>query len=173
VLDLKVNSPAGDYDVVGLTNWRGEKAVQQLDLVDKLGLDSGARYLVMDFWNQKLLDTVQNQLQVEVEPHDTRVLLIRRLLDRPQVVGTSRHITGSYSVSKLSWTGGHLAGEVETVPGEPYALWVHLPRGKAPSHIRVTTKDGVDVKADRHTAGELLTLSFAGQKQPVAWELSF
>ena len=40
-------------------------------------------------------------MKVEIEPHDTRVLLIHPLLNRPQLIGTSRHITGAYSISGL------------------------------------------------------------------------
>ena len=88
ILDLKVAAPSGDYDVVGLTNWRSETTTRDLDLVEKLGLDPGTRYIVLDFWNRRLLGVAQNRLQVEVEPFDTRVLLIHRLLDRPQLLGT-------------------------------------------------------------------------------------
>ena len=100
ILDLKVDAPSGNYDVVGLTNWRSEKTTRELDLVEKLGLDSGARYIALDFWNQRLVGVAQNRLHVEIEPYDTRVLLIHRFLDRPQVLGACRHITGAFSVSK-------------------------------------------------------------------------
>ncbi len=175
ILDLKVNAASGEYDVVGLTNWRGEKTVRELDLVEKLGLEPGARYIVMDFWNQRLLEMARDRLQVEIEPHDTRVLLIRRWLDRPQVVGTSRHITGAFSVEKVSWdaAAGKLAGAAEVVPGEPYALWVHVPRGRTVKDLRVASRAGQQVKAEQQTDGELLTVSFTGQEPVVDWEITF
>jgi hypothetical protein len=175
ILDLKVAAPSGNYDVVGLTNWRSEKTTRELDLVEKLGLDPGTRYIVLDFWNQRLVGVAQNRLQVEIEPCDTRVLLIRRLLDSPQLLGTSRHITGAYSVAKVSWnvTARKLTGEAVTVPGELYALWVHVPRGLTLSRLRAATKGGAELPVDRQIAGDLLTVSFSGAAQPVEWEMQF
>ena len=40
ILDLKVNAKSGVYDVVGMTNWRGETATRELSFADKLGLDA-------------------------------------------------------------------------------------------------------------------------------------
>jgi hypothetical protein len=176
ILDLKVNAPSGNYDVVGLTNWRSEKAIRELDLVEKLGLDPGARYIVFDFWNQRLLGIAQGKLQVEIEPHDTRVLLIHRLLPgRPQLVGTSRHISGAYSVAKLTWNAADrkLAGEAETVSGESYALWIHVPRGLTVARLRVATNGGAALPVDRRMAGDLLTVSFSGAARPVEWAIEF
>ena len=175
ILDLKVSAPSGNYDVVGLTNWRSENTTRDLDLVEKLGLDPGARYVVFDFWNQRLVGVAQDRLHVEIEPHDTRVLLIHRLLDRPQLLGTSRHITGVWSVAKLSWNAAasKLAGEAETVSGEPYTLWIHVPRGMTPARSRVATKDGAEVPANQKTTGDLLTVTFSGASQPVEWDIGF
>jgi hypothetical protein len=160
---------------VGLTNWRSEKTTRDLDLVEKLGLEAGTRYIVLDFWNQRLVGVAQNRLPVEIEPYDTRVLLIHRLLDRPQLLGTSRHITGAYSVAKLSWSAAarKLAGEAETVPGEPYTLWVHVPRGLTLVRLRAAMQGGAELPVDRHIAGDLLTVSFSGAARPVEWEMDF
>ena len=175
ILDLKVDAPFGNYDVVGLTNWRSEKTTRDLDLVEKLGLDPDTRYIVLDFWNRRLAGIAQNRLQVEIEPYDTRVLLIHRLLDRPQLLGTSRHITGAYSVEKVSWnaTSGRLAGAAVTVSGERYALWIHIPRGLTLARLRVAAKGGAELPADRRIAGGLLTVTFSGAAQPVEWDMQF
>jgi len=174
ILDLKVASPAGDYDVVGLTNWRGDPTVRRLDLVEKLGLASGARYVVFDFWNQRLEGVAANNLDVRIESHDTRVLLIHRLLDWPQLLGTSRHITGAWSVSGLSWDAAarQLTGQAKTVPGEPYALWVHVPRGFRLAYAQATA-GSTELRVEPHISGELLTAVFTGQSRPVDWKLEF
>ena len=175
ILDLKVDAASGNYDVVGLTNWRSERTNRDLDLVEKLGLDPGKRYIVLDFWNRRLVGVVQDRLRVEIEPYDTRVLLIHRLLDRPQLLGTSRHITGAYSVEKVTWnvTARKLAGEAVTVSGERYALWIHVPRGLALARLRVAAKGGAELPVDRRIAGNLLTVSFSGTAQPVEWDMQF
>jgi hypothetical protein len=81
ILDLKVKTKSEAYDVAGLTNWRSETATRKISLVDKLGLDAGSRHIIFDFWNQKLLGVFGNEVEIEIGPHDTRVLSIH---PRPQ-----------------------------------------------------------------------------------------
>ena len=175
ILDLKVEGSAGTYDVAAFTNWRSEKATREIDLVAKLGLDAGARYIAMDFWNQKLVPVAQNHFLIEIEPGDTRVLLIHRLQDRPQLLGTSRHITGAFSIGKVSWNAAalELTGEGLTVPGEPYQLWIHVPRGMTVTRVSAKTKGGAELPAARQFAGELLNVTFKGTNHPVDWTVEF
>ena len=104
ILDLKVNAPAGVYDVVGVTNWRSGTLSKKVSFSQKLGLAQGS-YAVFDFWNRKYLGVFTNSIDVEVTAHDTRVLLIHPALDRPQLMGTSRHISGAYSIEVQNWDG--------------------------------------------------------------------
>jgi hypothetical protein len=175
ILDLKVNAPAGVYDVVGVTNWRGAPADREVDLAAKLGLEPNASYVAFDFWNRRLLGVVRNRLWVTVEPHDTRVLLLRPLLNRPQLLGTSRHITGAFSVSDLSWDAGSrkLSGSAASVPGDPYTLWVYVPKGMTLSALRAAAGGGPALTVERRVTGNLLTATFPGQAQPVTWEMEF
>ena len=105
ILDLKVQAPAGAYDVVGMTNWRSWGETRQLWFAQKLGLDPDAAYVAFDFWNQKITGVFQKSMTAEVLPHDTRVFALHRIEGHPQLVGVSRHITGAYSVLqvKLGW----------------------------------------------------------------------
>ncbi len=175
ILDLKVNASSGVYDVVGLTNWRSEPAIRTVDLGTKLGMDIGKRYIVFDFWNRKLVGLVQGQLRTEVEPHDTRVLLVRPLLKTPQLIGTSRHITGAYSISGVSWDegSGKLRGKSETVAGAPYTLWVYVPEPENLHSVRASARGGKAIAVERRVDGKLLSASFPGQGEPVEWEMQF
>jgi hypothetical protein len=175
ILDLKVNAPSGVYDVVGLTNWRSEKAVREISLADKLGVDKSSRHIIFDFWGQKLLGVFGDQVTVEIEPHDTRVLLIHPLLNTPQLVGTSRHITGAYSILSLRWDSsqGRLQGSSQATPGEPYTLRVYVPNGMSSFQVRAETASGAAVPVRHDLDGNLLNVSFEGQKEPVQWEVRF
>jgi Melibiase/Alpha galactosidase C-terminal beta sandwich domain len=172
ILDLKVNEKSGTYDVVGLTNWRSEPASRTLSLVDKLGLPAGS-YIAFDFWNQKVLGVVGNELTVDIEPHDTRVLSIQPALGRPQLVGNSRHITGAFSVLDQQWDNQKLSGTVEPVPGDTYTLWFYLPKGVAPTHLALADTNGHAITEHHQSSGEWLSMSFQGQQSPVRWQLSF
>jgi hypothetical protein len=174
ILDLKVNGKSGTYDVVGFTNWRSEISSRKISLQDKLGLDPTGSYVAFDFWNQKLLGVFSDEIAIDIEPHDTRVLAIHPLLARPQLIANSRHITGAYSIDQ-EWdpAKSKLSGTSETVPGEPYTVWFYLPKGFAVEHVSVIGKSREAMEEQHLLTGNALMLSFKGQQQPVRWELSF
>ena len=175
ILDLKVREQWGAYDVAGFTNWRSEGVVRQISLLDKLGLDSGFNYVVFDFWNQKLLGVFSDQIQMKIEPHDTRVLLIHPLLNRPQLMANSRHISGAYSIRDANWDSSknELSGTSESIAGEMYTLWFYVPKGFNLAHASVTTKAGSDIPAQESLTGNLLTVSVRGQAELMKWNLNF
>jgi hypothetical protein len=175
ILDLKVNEKSGKYDVVGFTNWRSEAASRKISLRDKLGLDSTASYVAFDFWNQKVLGVFSDEIAIDIDPHDTRVLAIHPLLGRPQLVGNSRHITGAYSIVDQEWDAAkkELSGSSETVPGEPYSLWFYVPKGFSVEHLRVVGEGSAEIPEKHSLAGNALMVSFQGQQQPMRWEVSF
>jgi len=175
VLDLKVNAKSGVYDVVGLTNWRSKTATRELPYADKLGLNADSRYIAFDYWGQKLFGVFKDRMKVEIEPHDTRVFLIHPVLNRPQLIGTSRHITGAYSILELRWDASKnsLRGSSQTVPGEAYSLWVYVPQGVAVSQARATTSEGREVSVHHELVGNSLKVSIQGQRGVVDWEVRF
>ena len=174
VLDLKVNSISGVYDVVGLTNWRSGNAVKELQFSKHLGLEPSAKYVVFDFWNQRVLGVFEERIQVEVGSHDTRVLLIHPVSDHPQLVGISRHITGAYSIASLWWDSGRrtMGGGSQTIQGDTYELWFSLPEGMILNQARATASDSRDLPVKVEPTGTFLRISFAGAGI-VNWELQF
>jgi hypothetical protein len=175
ILDLKVNAKSGVYDVVGLTNWRSWPATRSLALAEKLGLSPTASYVVFDFWGQKVLGVVKGRMDVSIDPHDTRVFLIHPLLNRPQLVGTSRHITGAYSIKDLAWDGAEnrLRGASDTVPGDDYALWFYVPKGITVAQVRATSSGKGEIPTRHEVAGNSLKVTFPGQAEAVNWEVVF
>jgi hypothetical protein len=175
ILDLKVSAKPETYDVVGFTNWRSEVTRRKISLADKLGLESGTGYIVFDFWNQKLLGVFADELELTIEPHDTRVLSIHPALNRPQLVGNSRHITGAYSILNQQWDSANatLTGTSQSIPGENYKLWFYIPKAMTLARVMVSKNGNREIAAKRSAEGESLLLSFDGQAEPVKWELSF
>ncbi len=175
ILDLKVNASSGVYDVVGLTNWRSWKTTRELSFAEKLGLLPDTRYIAFDFWNQKLLGVFTNHMGVEIAPHDTRVLRLHPFLNRPQLVGTSRHITGAYSIHNLDWDASSetLRGSSQAVAGEPYTLWLYVPDGVTVSQVKVTSGNSREVAAKSQRVGNSLQISFQGQPEVMTWEVKF
>jgi len=175
ILDVKVNAPSGIYDVAALTNWRSSAANRELSFEDKLGLDSHAPYVAFDFWAQKLLGVFNGKIALTIAPHDTRVLLIHPLENHPQLVGTSRHITGAYSIQQVEWDQARssLQGMSETVSGDDYTLWIYVPKGTSVAQVRARTKGGAAVPVWHELSGNSLRMTFTGQAEPVQWEAGF
>ncbi|MGA2077563.1 MAG: alpha-galactosidase [Terriglobia bacterium] len=174
VLDLKVNAPSGVYDVAAVTNWRSWNTTRPLAFADKLGLSSQSSYVVFDFWSQKLLGVFKGKMDVTVEPHDTRVLLIHPLLPRPQLAGTSRHISGAYSIKRVAWEGAEnrLRGISETVPGDDYTLSFYVPQGVTVAQVHALAANQ-EIPARHELTGNSLRVSFPGQREAVSWEILF
>ncbi len=175
VVDLKISTAAGTYDVAGLTNWRSETTTKNLKFAEKLGLNSDLKYAVFDFRNQKLLGVFSDHVGVTVGPHDTRVLLIHPLLNRPQLIGLSRHISGTYSVLSQSWDSsqGSLKGSSATVTGEPYSLWFYVPEGMRPTQVRALTEQKQTLPVQQELAGNALQVTLPGQDGNVQWDIQF
>jgi hypothetical protein len=175
ILDLKVNATSGVYDVVGLTNWRSWTTRRKLSFADKLGLSAGTPYIVFDFWKQTLLGVFTDNVDVEIEPHDTRVLLVHPLLPRPQLIATSRHITGAYSIRSLAWDASKktLRGSSQAVAGEPYTLWFYVPDGVTVSKAQARSDNHQEIPSQQKTAAGSLQISFQGQEKKVDWEVEF
>lgn len=175
ILDLKVNAASGVYDVAGFINWRSWPVTREISFAGKLGLSAGVSYIAFDFWNQRLAGVFRDRMTVRVEPHDTRVLALHPRLNRPQLIGTSRHITGAYSILSQSWDGARssLRGSSRTVSGVPYTLWVYIPQGVTFSRAQAATRDGGKVPLHHELSGHSLKITFTGQRQPVDWEIRF
>jgi len=175
IIDLKVNSGYESFDVVAFTNWRGENRYKSISLKDKLGIDHAAGYVVFDFWNKKLIGLCTDRIDVEVEPHDTRVLLIHPDLGHPQLVGISRHISGAYSLSGIEWENGTLTlkGKSETLKGEAYALYIYVPDGLSVARIKASGSDNTGVETASELEDNLLRISLEGSDGSVNWQVQF
>jgi hypothetical protein len=137
-------------------------------------LNPQSSYVVFDFWAQKLLGVFKSKMDVTIEPQDTRVLLIHPLSLTPQVVGTSRHISGAYSIKSVAWEGAknRLHGTSETVPGDDYTLWFYVPQGITLGQVHASAGKQ-EITARHEVTGNSLRVSFPGQREDVNWEIVF
>ena len=175
ILDLKVDAIAGHYDVIGVTNWRDAPAVRTVDLAEKLYLDPKQQYVAFDFWNQSLAGVFQGSLKLDVTPHDTRVIAIHPLLGHPQLIGNSRHISGSFSVLANTWDAQKmtLGGTAQTVANEAYTAWVYRPARFSLQAVQASTTDGKPIEITTTEKGDLIGISFHAAAQAVNWSIRF
>jgi len=105
VLDLLVERPWETWHVVGVINWLDSPAERRLDL-DGLGLEPApTRYHAFELFEERYYGAVKGELALgAIAPHGTRLLAVRRVLGRPQLLSTSFHLTqGGGELSLCEW----------------------------------------------------------------------
>lgn len=124
---LDIARPFEQWTVLARTRDDG-KAIP----IGELGLAFGTDYLAFEFWTRRFLGVVRDTLQPEpVDPQfGVQVVCLRRRLERPQLLATSRHVTcGGPDVQDVGWRGNTLSGESILVAGDPYVLYLTEPDG--------------------------------------------
>jgi hypothetical protein len=165
---LEVSRPFEDWMVLGRTG--GENtAIQFADL----GLDKGRDYFVFEFWSQKLLGVFNGGFEPgDINPEfNCQVFCIRERQAHPQVLATSRHITGGgVDLIDAGWEGRRLSGSSRVVGGDAYDLFVSIPTGY--SFDRAECDGAVVLKAWED--GAVLRVSLkSDQTREVSWTLHF
>ena len=127
VWDLKVAHDGIQYDVVAAFNWDDEPSRIVVDFVE-LGLEAEA-YLAHYFWEDRPLGPVRYGIVLDIPPGSCRVIVLRPLRNRPDVMGVSRHVVGDVSaLGGVRWDAATntLSGSIQIAKeGDPVSvvLW--------------------------------------------------
>lgn len=130
-LDLFENMPArvwqmtdGKRQVVGLFNWDASRAATASVTVAQLGFsDADAEYLGLDYWGGRLVPIRHGVVTAELPPSGCSVIAVARTLGRPQLLGSSRHITQCFvDVGEEHWDDTRLSGTCQLVGADPTEL---------------------------------------------------
>jgi hypothetical protein len=119
---LEINRPFESWVVLGRTGG----AFDEIRWED-LGLDPKKRYTVFEFWERRFFSPYADAfVPGAVSPKfKSQVFIIRERLPHPQVVATSRHITGGgVDLLDVGWKDGVLSGRSRVVAGEPYEIFM-------------------------------------------------
>ncbi|NLO36594.1 MAG: alpha-galactosidase [Clostridiaceae bacterium] len=132
-IGLSICMPYEQWHVLGILNIQDHPTEVLINLQADANLDPAdpAEYLVFDFWNKHYLGSFKENVPIRLRAHATRVLSVRRRLDRPQLVSTSRHISqGAAEIQAMIWDNDRhvLSGISSAVENEPYELFIHIPR---------------------------------------------
>lgn len=168
-------------DLLLLINWTD--AARRLEVAAaRLHGGPAARRLVYDATEETLLGEAGETIGADVRPHASRLLVVRGPGDRPQVVGTSRHLLpGVFDLVGVAWDAEQrtlrgrsrsLIPSASRIPGTPeaaYTMTLHVP----PS-FRLARAAASQPCALVRQAPELLRVEFpeiAGDA--VDWSLEF
>ena len=124
---LEVNRPFETWSVLGRTGG-GSEAIRFQDL----GLDKEREYLVFEFWTKKLLGSFRGSFPPgEIDPaFNCQVFCLRERQPHPQLLATSRHITGGgVDLVDMTWNDNRVSGKSRLVGEDDYELFVFTPAG--------------------------------------------
>jgi hypothetical protein len=125
--DTRRESP---FYIVGLFNWDAGREIHLDETFSRIGLPGAERYVTFDYWENRFGMLEGDALHTALEPATCRILAVRPMADRPQLISTSRHITqGVVDVAQEAWDVREktLNGVSRVVGGDPYELRVARP----------------------------------------------
>jgi len=124
---LEINRPFESWTVLGRTGG----VFDQIPF-DQMGLDPTKHYLVFEFWDKRLLGTFEKGFVPGViNPRfNSQAFVVREHVAHPQLVATSRHITGGgVDLLDVQWREGTLSGGSTLVAHDPYDIYITEPTG--------------------------------------------
>ncbi|MHB8955025.1 MAG: alpha-galactosidase [Pirellulaceae bacterium] len=139
--------PFAEWDVVGLFNLEDQPQMRSVDLT-ALGLKPDANAFVFEFWEERSLGIHQGRVEMELPAHASRILLVHRVSDRPQLLGTDMHLLGGYhELTELVWDEAALTlrGVCRRLPGATGRVYLYLPPGYTPRFDFPLTFDSASV----------------------------
>ncbi|MFH1940806.1 MAG: glycoside hydrolase family 36 protein [bacterium] len=139
---LEINKPFESWVVLGRTG--GDIASVRFE---DIGLPAEDEYLVFEFWTKRYTGSFTDAFPLgEIDPkYGCQVYAIRKRLDHPQVLATSRHITcGVVDLESMVWEEGSLSGVSQLVGGDPYTLFLTEPAGYRLKEVRCEGASVID-----------------------------
>ncbi|MCB9477772.1 MAG: alpha-galactosidase [Deltaproteobacteria bacterium] len=197
------------YHILGLFNWGMNRDLTTLPYapladaertvsvsLDEAGLDPDADYHAYEFWTESYLGTVSGEVSMNIPARHARVVALREKLDRPQFLGTNRHVLGGVEViDEIAWDAEAktLTGTQEASVGTEHAPFAfHLaffaPDGYEFDDVAIDAPNGLailDLDTDEEPAdgGAVVHVAFTvedldGEEigdtfEDLTWTLSF
>ena len=168
-------------DVVGLFNWNDKQDLVVDRSLANIGLSDRAEYVAYEYWSNQLTAPFKGSLKRTLAPATCAILSIKAVIDHPQLISTSRHITqGIVDVAEEKWAGRsrELSGISKVVGGDPYELRVLTYSAKGIwtlKSVEVSKKDqeaGVTISAK--TESDLVRIVIqSGESREVKWAVRF
>lgn len=169
-------------DVVALYNWDDKKAARIEYPLEKIGLESGRRYVGFDFWANAFVEPFSGMVRATLPAGGCKILSLRPVSDVPQLAGTSRHITqGIIDVRQENWDQAtkSLMGTSDVVGGDPYEL--RIAAMKTEGHwacrlVQVSDADklaGVTIIVVSQEGPYLRVKIESRQNREVEWKIAF
>jgi hypothetical protein len=129
-----VERPFAAWSVVALFNPQLDVALERRFALSRLGLDPSKVYLAFDFWKQRFVGEVGNELRLTVQPGSVTLLALHAATGVPQLLSTSRHVAqGAIELEDVQWSAAQrtLSGLSLGPPGSAHDVFVYVPEDHA------------------------------------------
>jgi len=169
-------------DVVGLFNWEEKEPVRIAYPLARIGLSKSATYVGFDYWADEFVEPFSKTLETTLAPASCRILAVRRVSRRPQVVSTSRHITqGVVDLLEEAWRSAakELSGVSKVVGGAAYELRIAAMRKSGhwqATEATVSQQDadaGVKIAIVDQTDWKIRVRIDSPENRDVCWSVQF
>ena len=161
-----------EWDVVGVFNFE-HKAEERLIDFAALGLPADTEAAVFEFWEEKFLGVHREKLSLMLPPQSSRILSVRRLINRPQLIGTDMHLLqGFHELKRLGWNEKTLtlAGEFERMAGLTGKAFIYVPTNYT-AHFDFPL--GTNSAHLTHLSGRVWAHEIKFASPRLAWSLPF
>lgn len=108
------------------------------------------KYLLWDFWNEKLLESEGAKIDIKIPEKSCRVFALRKYEGAPQLLGTNGHFSmGAVETENISWDAekGVLSGNVKGNGGDATNLFFYVPEN---FEVRNATLNAQEIKSTRN-----------------------
>jgi hypothetical protein len=143
----------------------------------QLDIPQGTQLVGFDYWAKQFVPAFSGPQEFKLPAGSCKVFALRKKLDRPQLLGTSRHISqGLVDVIDVKWDEQKrvLRGTSRVVAEDPYELRVHtagrkVDQANAAGSGNGTLKTTVNDSGD----GQLRVRIISPSSGEVSWEIAF
>ncbi len=168
------NTSFENWYVLHRLNWTGkQRETAQATVVRfaDLGLDPANEYLVYEFWTNRMLGVLKDEITLgELDPMGLQSVAIREKRDRPQLVSTNRHLSqGAAEIETMRWQGNTLSGRSKVIVDDRYVVTVYVP-----SDYRYASAAFNGEKAEVKQDGTILRVSYLPEETAsIGWSIAF
>ncbi|MFX0098398.1 MAG: glycoside hydrolase family 36 protein [Candidatus Hodarchaeota archaeon] len=162
--------------ILGVFNWEGTEEEREVSLLD-CGLEAkdDQPLVAFEFWSNKMLAPFTGGLKINVKKHACKILSIKPVLERPQVISTSRHLLqGIVDLLEEKWESDTLFGKSKVVANDPYEIRIHCPGWNLESFTLVGLKDDSNITHRSIKEGDLVRITVESPRSlTISWQARF
>ncbi len=140
--NLAINKEWESYNVISLFNTKNNNKTITVSFCE-LGLEKD-KYFIYDYTCDKFLGEFDSEFTIDLKPCESRILSVRKVLDLPQILSTSRHISqGAMEIENLGYNNGELNLTCNLIKNAKYVITLFVPNGYKASDDLVKVKDNI------------------------------